>query len=119
MSSRRSEKKKANGLVALGSAAVLAVYSAGYFKTKAAAERLQELESRVRPGMSVERPATPLMVSAPVPPPVAAPVPVKPVSKVAAPIETAPFEPPPETKASPPRSPYRRLRRLQFPRPSR
>ena len=49
----------ANGLVAVSSAAVLAVYSAGYVRTRAAAEQME--------GRSEERrPAPPLPVAAPV-----------------------------------------------------
>ena len=56
MAKRSSDKKSANGLVALGSAAVLAVYSAGFYRTKAAAARLEALESRVRPSISTSAP---------------------------------------------------------------
>ena len=55
MSQTAPDKKIANSLVALSSAAVLAVYSAGYFRTKAAADHLEALESRVRPGMAASR----------------------------------------------------------------
>jgi len=123
MSKRPSDKKRANGLVALGSAAVLAVYSAGFVKTKAAAERLQALESRVRPGMTVDQPAalpslpvslpaietarpqpTPETPSAPAPhrtapPPDAGRVAAQP--QAPAPVEAVPVEPPHETKAEP------------------
>jgi len=68
-----SDFKKANGLVALSSAAVLAVYSAGLLKTRAAAAHLENLESRVRPGLSAPRgdgpvPALPEVLAAPNPP---------------------------------------------------
>src|SRR5450631_4607618 len=55
MSQSGPDKKIANTLVALSSAAVLAVYTAGFFKTKTAADRLEALESRVRPGMAASR----------------------------------------------------------------
>jgi uncharacterized protein with FMN-binding domain len=53
---RRSNDKKRNGrithgLVALSSAAVLAVYSAGYARTRAAAERLAAEADRPRPAV--------------------------------------------------------------------
>ena len=60
MSQSRPEKKSANPLIALSSAAVLAVYSAGYFKTKAAAAHLEALEARVRPGMTASAPSAPI-----------------------------------------------------------
>ena len=52
MSQSGPDKKTANSLIALSSAAVLAVYSAGFMRTKAAAEHLEALEARVRPGMT-------------------------------------------------------------------
>ena len=55
MSKGGSDSKKANGLVALSSAAVLAVYSAGYVRTRAAADRLNAMESRARPTLSIPR----------------------------------------------------------------
>lgn len=49
-----SNKKAANSLLALSSAAVLAVYSAGYVRTRAAAERFAEqTEARVRPAIAL------------------------------------------------------------------
>lgn len=49
-----SDKKVSNSLLALSSAAVLAVYSAGYVRTRAAAERFAEqTEARVRPAFAV------------------------------------------------------------------
>jgi len=52
MSQSGSDKKTANSLIALSSAAVLAVYTAGFMRTKAAAEHLEALESRVRPAVT-------------------------------------------------------------------
>jgi uncharacterized protein with FMN-binding domain len=50
-------KNVGNSLLALSSAAVLAVYAAGYVRTRAAAERFaQQTEARVRPAFAV--PAT-------------------------------------------------------------
>jgi uncharacterized protein with FMN-binding domain len=53
-----SENKKfGNSLLALSSAAVLAVYAAGYVRTRAAAERFAEqTEARVRPAFTVAAP---------------------------------------------------------------
>jgi uncharacterized protein with FMN-binding domain len=48
-----SSKKVANGLVALSSAAVLAVYSAGYSRTRAAANRLEVQADQRRPEVPV------------------------------------------------------------------
>jgi uncharacterized protein with FMN-binding domain len=42
----RSSHRISHGLVALGSAAVLAVYAAGYARTRSAAQRIEEHESR-------------------------------------------------------------------------
>ncbi len=52
MAQRSSGKKVANSLVAVSSAAVLAVYAAGYERTRSAANRLeaQTLERRPAPG---------------------------------------------------------------------
>jgi uncharacterized protein with FMN-binding domain len=59
----RPKKKVANSLVAMSSAAVMAVYAAGYQRTRSAAERFdaQALERRVRstPVPVVAPPATP------------------------------------------------------------
>ena len=43
-----------NGLVAVGAAAVLAIYAAGYERTRAAYERLEQAETRRRPAAVVE-----------------------------------------------------------------
>ncbi|MEO8070998.1 MAG: hypothetical protein ABI652_06320, partial [Acidobacteriota bacterium] len=47
-----SSRKITNRLTALSSAAVLAIYSAGYFKTKAAAERFEETNAHRRSAAS-------------------------------------------------------------------
>jgi uncharacterized protein with FMN-binding domain len=50
-------KRFGNSLLALSSAAVLAVYAAGYVRTRAAAERFAEqTEARVRPAFTVAAP---------------------------------------------------------------
>jgi uncharacterized protein with FMN-binding domain len=43
---RSADKRRTNQLVALGSAAVIAIYAAGYSRTRAAAERLNSEERR-------------------------------------------------------------------------
>jgi uncharacterized protein with FMN-binding domain len=72
---KRSNKKVANGLVALSSAAVLGVYAAGFVRTRAAAQRFAEADQRRLP---VHAPA-----------PVAAPSPAAP-NQPAVPVSTAP-----------------------------
>jgi uncharacterized protein with FMN-binding domain len=52
MSESGSNKKVANNLVALSSAAVLAVYSAGYIRTKSAANRFELLAAERMPARS-------------------------------------------------------------------
>jgi len=53
-------KKIANSLVAMSSAAILAVYSAGYTRTRAAARRLEaQSEARIPAPIEVVRPAAP------------------------------------------------------------
>ena len=56
VSERESNKKVANGLVALSAAAVLAVYSAGYVRTRSAADRFALQAEGRRPAAPV--PAT-------------------------------------------------------------
>ncbi len=54
MAQRGSNKKVANGLVALGSAAVMAVYAAGYTRTRSAADGFNRSEGQAaerRPGI--------------------------------------------------------------------
>jgi uncharacterized protein with FMN-binding domain len=57
--SRGSRGRLPNSLVALGSAAVLAVYTAGYLRTMAASERLEQagMERRRRAPVGIEAPA--------------------------------------------------------------
>src|SRR5271166_4818472 len=51
MAHNGSNKKVANGLVALSSAAVLAVYAAGYSRTRSAADQLEAKSAERRPAM--------------------------------------------------------------------
>ena len=69
MGDRGNNRKVTNSLLALSSAAVLAVYSAGYQRTKAAADKFA-VQAEIR------RPATPVPPSGPrvVPAPAASPV---------------------------------------------
>ena len=105
MAPRNSNNKIANGLVAMSSAAVMAVYAAGYVRTQSAADLLQvQTAERRRPAVRtpvVEQPAPPALVARvetpePAKPPVpAAPVEVakpKPVEVVSA--DSAPVPPP-------------------------
>src|SRR4051794_34868661 len=112
MSHSGHDKKVANSLVALSSAAVLAVYTAGFFKTKAAADHLEALESRVKLGMSASPGETPRSSPAPAvvqevrateAPPAAVPptpaIPQPPVTKAKDPSTVAePAVAPPESK---------------------
>ena len=58
----RSGNRVTNGLVALGSAAVLAVYSAGYVKTRAAAKQLAAAEGPPRAVVPAPLTAAPLTI---------------------------------------------------------
>jgi uncharacterized protein with FMN-binding domain len=74
----RSDRKISNSLVAMSSAAVLAVYSAGYLRTRAAADRFATQSSERRPGSRSAVtppvvPADPKAVPLPVPSPAASP----------------------------------------------
>jgi len=71
-------KRPSSSLVALGAAAVLAVYTAGYARTRSAAERFaaQDAERRLAPV-----PTTPTAARAPEPVPTAAPAPPRPSAK--------------------------------------
>lgn len=120
-----------NGLVALSSAAILAVYTAGYSRTRAAAEKLAVQSDERRPVRPIPAPvpaaATPAPAVAPtpaVPPPVEKPkaaeavrvavakpaaeapaaAPVETPAPVAAP-EPAPAVPEPKVEAPPPPPP--------------
>jgi uncharacterized protein with FMN-binding domain len=93
-----SNKKVANSLVALSSAAVLAIYTSGYSRTRSAAQRL-DAQSAVR------RPAIPVANVVPAAPETAveakpAPVPVKRVEPTAVPEPVAPDPAPLEAPAS-------------------
>lgn len=71
MSDSGSHKKVSNGLVALSSAAVLAVYAAGYVRTKSAADRfalLADARHPVIPAPATSTPPKPLMLTIPASP---------------------------------------------------
>jgi uncharacterized protein with FMN-binding domain len=113
MAGKRSNRV-ANSLVALGSAAVLTVYSAGYMRTRAAAQRFADESDRLRPVMPAP-PATPVLrPAAPLAPvkaaelvaPASAPPPA-PVSATPAPAKKAatavkPAAPKPKSKPAAP-----------------
>ena len=67
MSQTGSSKKVANRLVALSSAAVLAVYAAGYVRTKPAAARFEIQAAERRPAPQLAPQGAPTNVSAPAP----------------------------------------------------
>ncbi len=122
MSERNSNKKVANGLVAMSSAAVLAVYAAGYTRTEAAARKLDTQSEERRPGQGRGRgsapavdaphdetrvPATPVATQSPDPTPTApltaaANPTLLPSAKAVAP---APFEPAPAAALAPANTP--------------
>jgi uncharacterized protein with FMN-binding domain len=88
-------RRRANGLVALSSAAVMAVYTAGYMKTRAAAAKL-EATTRVRPVQALP-PSVPALTPSvqaltPSVPEPSATVPERP-SKVPEPSPTVPKRP--------------------------
>ena len=70
-----ANKKVANSLVALSSAAVLAVYSAGYQRTKAAADRFERLAASRRHAVPASVPAGTVVGMEPVAAPASRPVP--------------------------------------------
>jgi uncharacterized protein with FMN-binding domain len=110
VSRKHKSNKVSKSLVALGSAAVLTVYSAGYFRTRAAAERFaDDTKKRLAPTVA-SGPSENLLV---VPPPVrTAPPPTVPVPtatkrpekkatpKLSAPPASTPPAPPPTTAAT-------------------
>jgi uncharacterized protein with FMN-binding domain len=108
MAPRNSNNKIANGLVAMSSAAVLAVYAAGYVRTQSAADLLKgQTEDRRRPAVrtpAVEQTAVPVAAAAAVETPVAVKpsVPVarvevvKPKPAEVGPVDNAPVPPPVE-----------------------
>lgn len=78
MSEREANKRVANGLVALSAAAVLAVYSAGYVRTRAAADRFALQAEGRRPATPAPETAAQPVLESPKPPASAAPGPVLP-----------------------------------------
>jgi uncharacterized protein with FMN-binding domain len=107
MAQTGSNKKVANSLVALSSAAVLAVYAAGYSRTRSAASRLaaQAVERRPvvpqplpeTPPAALVTPAEPVQPSAPAPVRTAAPSRIEPPPGAVDP-PAEPAAPPPETR---------------------
>jgi uncharacterized protein with FMN-binding domain len=84
--SSNPNKKVANSLVAISSAAVLTVYAAGFVRTKAAAERFAELSSDSRPRRAPTPTAAPQILEASLntAPPMPAPTEAKPAPKAIA-----------------------------------
>jgi uncharacterized protein with FMN-binding domain len=72
-----SQKKIANSLVTLSSAAILTVYAAGFLKTRAAAALLDDASNERRPPTPMPAPATAgeLVPPAPIEPPAPTPAP--------------------------------------------
>jgi uncharacterized protein with FMN-binding domain len=96
MAQGSSNKKIANSLVAMSSAAVLAVYTAGYVRTRSAAGQLEAQAAERRPAPPVpQRTAPP--IAEPLP---AAPV-IEPPAVVAKPRQIAATEPGPEPEPAP------------------
>jgi uncharacterized protein with FMN-binding domain len=77
-----SNKKVASSLVAMSSAAVLAVYAAGFVRTKAAAERFAEQSTERRPRQAPARQPEVLEASLKTAPPLPLPVPAEPRTEV-------------------------------------
>jgi uncharacterized protein with FMN-binding domain len=77
-----SHKKISNGLVALSSAAILAVYTAGYVRTKSAADRFARQAETRRPAIPAPSTSAPATIVPPAPqlPSPAANVPARPVA---------------------------------------
>lgn len=114
MSQRASGKKVANSLVAISSAAVLAVYTAGYVRTRSAADQLEGQSERRRPpapsAATIQLVSETRTAAAPAPDPIA---PVKapaaaaekpvaaatPVETLAAPAPATPADPEPAVPA--------------------
>jgi uncharacterized protein with FMN-binding domain len=61
------DKKVANSVVALSSAAVLAIYGAGYARTRAAADRFAQQAAERRPHIPATRETPALQIDAPAP----------------------------------------------------
>jgi uncharacterized protein with FMN-binding domain len=110
-----ADKKVANSLLALSSAAVLAVYAAGYERTKAAATRFAVQAEERRPASVpqpvVSAPPAPEVVGLPVPKPARRKAPRQAVERVAPAVPTVELAPvviaapPPEPPPAPPAPP--------------
>jgi uncharacterized protein with FMN-binding domain len=91
-------QRVSHGLVALSSAVVMAVYSAGYLRTQDAADRFESEAGQRRPAVPVPAPATaPVAAAAAVGIPEATPPAVDP--QPVAPVAEAPARPPAEVAA--------------------
>jgi uncharacterized protein with FMN-binding domain len=103
----RTQKKVANSLVALSSAAVLAIYAAGYSKTRSAAE---DLEAATQRRLVVPAPPPSASANAPIP---AAPLP----AAVDSPISTQPSSALPPATSAVTLAPSERTLTLEKPSP--
>ncbi len=92
MAQKSGSGKISNGLVAAGSAAVLAVYSAGYVRTKSAADRMEQRVAERRPPVRPVRDVNPVAN-------VPSTVPDEPLVPLATPVKT-----PGEAKLEPTKS---------------
>jgi uncharacterized protein with FMN-binding domain len=77
MAQRGSNKKVSHSLVAMSSAAVLAVYAAGYTRTRSAAQRLEDQSVERRPAVAGPPRTAPVLTEAPDPAPIVPAVPVR------------------------------------------
>jgi uncharacterized protein with FMN-binding domain len=102
-----SEKKVSNTLVALSSAAVLAVYTAGYLRTKSAADRFAVLAETRRPVIPAPTLAVPPTSPSPVP---VASAPTQPA--IVSPHETPPAPPRRRSESATPTSKTRKPSRV-------
>jgi uncharacterized protein with FMN-binding domain len=98
--------KIANRLIALSSAAVLTIYTAGYLRTRSAAEKLEAASAERRPARSALAPAAPAPVKGL---PAAAAAPAQPRATNARPIQRAAPRPA-SAPASAPEAPLPTLR---------
>lgn len=99
MAPSAGNKKVANSLVTLSSAAILVVYAAGFMKTRAAAERLEEASNARRPAMPAPSTAGETRPPDPIEPPASH------VANVAAAAAAAESKPASATEVAKPLSP--------------
>jgi uncharacterized protein with FMN-binding domain len=81
MAPSNPNKKVANRLITMSSAAILVVYAAGFMKTRAAAQKLDEASNDRRPVMPAPSTAGELTTPAPIEPPATVVIPSAPKAK--------------------------------------